>query len=86
MIGLEIRRSSLDSDKSSLEPVGEFRRRPESEPFFCLAKTAKQAIFVLSSMQPVTEPCEERAARNQIEFSDRALHVGVDHAELLLKS
>jgi hypothetical protein len=38
--------------KSSEEPVGEFRRRPESEPFFRLAKTAKQAMFVLSSIQP----------------------------------
>ncbi len=34
------------------EPVGEFRRRPESEPFFRLAKTAKQAMLVLASMQP----------------------------------
>ena len=32
--------------------VGKLRRRPESEPFFRLAKTAKQAMFVLSSMQP----------------------------------
>jgi hypothetical protein len=34
------------------EPVGEFRRRPESEPFFRLIKTAKQAMFILSSIQP----------------------------------
>ena len=34
------------------EPVGEFRRRPEDEQFFRLAKTAKQAMLVLSSMQP----------------------------------
>ena len=32
--------------------VGKLRRRPESESFFRLATTAKQAIFVLSSMQP----------------------------------
>jgi len=32
--------------------VGKLRRRPESEAFFRLAKTAKQAMFVLSSMQP----------------------------------
>ncbi|MCH7917850.1 MAG: hypothetical protein IIC50_07670 [Planctomycetes bacterium] len=32
--------------------VGQLRRRPESEPFFRLAKTEKQAMFVLSSMQP----------------------------------
>ena len=32
--------------------VGKLARRPESEPFFRLAKTAKQAMFVLSSMQP----------------------------------
>ena len=31
------------------ERVGEFRRRPESEPFFRLAK---QAMLVLSSLQP----------------------------------
>ena len=35
-----------------LEPVGEFRRRPESEQFFRLAKTVKQAMLVLSSIQP----------------------------------
>ncbi len=40
------------SFRSFQEPVGEFRRRPESEQFFRLAKTAKQAMFVLSSMQP----------------------------------
>jgi hypothetical protein len=34
------------------EPIGEFRRRPESEQFFRLAKTAKQAMLVLSSIQP----------------------------------
>ena len=34
------------------EPVGELPRRPESEQFFRLAKTAKQAMLVLSSMQP----------------------------------
>jgi len=27
------------------ESVGEFRRRPESEPFFRLAKMAKQAML-----------------------------------------
>jgi len=32
--------------------VGKLHRRPESERFFRLAKTAKQAMFVLSSMQP----------------------------------
>ena len=32
--------------------VGEFARRPESEQFFRLAKTAKQATLVLSSMEP----------------------------------
>ena len=32
--------------------VGKLRRWPESEQFFWLAKTAKQAMFVLSSMQP----------------------------------
>jgi len=36
----------------SKEPVGEFRRRPESEQFFRLTKTAKQAMLVLSSIQP----------------------------------
>ena len=62
------------------EPVGEFRRRPESEPFFRLARlvpsasvgNSKQAMLVLSSMQPGGK----RAARSQIEFSDRLL--GVD--------
>jgi len=36
------------------ESVGEFRRRPESEQFFRLAKTAKSAEggLVLSSIQP----------------------------------
>jgi hypothetical protein len=34
------------------ELAGEFRRRPESKPFFRLAKTAKQAMLVLSSMPP----------------------------------
>ena len=32
--------------------VGKVHRRPESEQFFRLAKTAKQAILVLSSMEP----------------------------------
>jgi len=32
--------------------VGKFRRRPETEQFFRLEKTAKEAMFVLSSMQP----------------------------------
>jgi hypothetical protein len=32
--------------------VGKIHRRPESEQFFRLAKTAKQAILVLSSMEP----------------------------------
>ena len=32
--------------------VGKLRRRPESEPFIRPAKTAKQAMLVLSSMQP----------------------------------
>ncbi|MCH8218373.1 MAG: hypothetical protein IH892_16570 [Planctomycetes bacterium] len=32
--------------------VGKLCRRPESEQFFRLAKTAKQAMFVLSSIQP----------------------------------
>ena len=31
--------------------VGKLRRRPESEPFFRRAKTAKQAIWVLSPME-----------------------------------
>jgi len=35
-----------------LGSVGKLRRRPESEQFFRLAKTAKQAMFVLSSIQP----------------------------------
>ena len=42
----------LTSSDSTLSFVGKLRRRPESEPFFLLAKTAKQAMFVLSSMQP----------------------------------
>jgi len=37
---------------SLLDSVGKFRRGPESEQFFRLAKTAKQAMLVLSSMQP----------------------------------
>jgi len=37
---------------TSWESVGEFRRWPESEAFFRLAKTAKQAMLVLSSIQP----------------------------------
>ena len=36
----------------SLGFVGKPRRRPESEQFFHLARTAKQAILVLSSIQP----------------------------------
>ena len=32
--------------------VGKLRRRPESEQFFRLAKTAKQAMLILSSIQP----------------------------------
>ena len=36
----------------TLGSVGKLRRRPESERFFRLAKTAKQAMLVLSSMQP----------------------------------
>ena len=35
-----------------LGSVGKLRRRPESERFFRLAKTAKQAMLVLSSIQP----------------------------------
>jgi molybdate transport system substrate-binding protein len=36
----------------TLGSVGKPRRRPESEQFFRLAKTAKQAMLALSSMQP----------------------------------
>jgi hypothetical protein len=32
--------------------VGKLRRRPESERFFSLARTAKQAILDVSSMEP----------------------------------
>jgi type II secretory pathway pseudopilin PulG len=42
----------MNHETPALESVGEFRRRPESEPFFRLAKTAKQAMLVLSSIQP----------------------------------
>ncbi len=35
-----------------LGSVGKLRRRPEREQFFRLTKTAKQAMFVLSSIQP----------------------------------
>ena len=35
-----------------LGSVGKLRRWPESEQFFRLPKTAKQAMLVLSSMQP----------------------------------
>ncbi len=46
-------RLKLDASNQAVkESVGEFRRRPESEPFCRLAKTAKQAMLVLSSMQP----------------------------------
>ena len=38
--------------KQILGSVGRVRRRPESEQFFRLAKTAKQAMLVLSSIQP----------------------------------
>ena len=38
--------------KVKLGSVGKLHRRPESEPFFRLAETAKQAMLVLSSMQP----------------------------------
>jgi len=42
----------MNSMPARLGSVGRLRRRPESEQFFSLAKTAKQAMFVLSSMQP----------------------------------
>ena len=35
-----------------LGSVGKVHRRPESEQFFRLAKTAKQTMLVLSSMEP----------------------------------
>ena len=38
--------------RRKLGSVGKLRRRPESEQFFRLAKTAKQAMLVSSSMQP----------------------------------
>ena len=52
--------------------VGKLRRRPESEPFFRLAKTAKQAMFVLSSDAAGMRPGRKRAAPSQIESSDTA--------------
>ena len=45
-------RFTLEIRVVSLGFVGKLRRWPESEQFFRLAKTAKQAMFVLSSMQP----------------------------------
>src|SRR5210317_1500268 len=42
----------LSEAHNTLGSVGKLRRRPESEQFFRLAKTAKQAMFVLSSIQP----------------------------------
>ena len=38
--------------ESLLGFVGKLARRPESEQFFRLAKTTKQTILVLSSIQP----------------------------------
>jgi hypothetical protein len=40
------------SKTTALGSLGKLRRRPESEQFFRLATTAKQAMLVLSSIQP----------------------------------
>ena len=54
--------------------VGKFRRRPESERFFRLAKTAKQAMLVLSSIQP-----DEARRKKSRSKPDRIVRQSPDH-------
>src|SRR6056300_1071659 len=60
--------------KSRLGSVGKLRRRPESKQFSRLAKTAKQAISFYRRCSRM-QPGGKRAARSQIEFSDRAYNL-----------
>ena len=60
--------------------VGKLRRWPESEQFFRLAKTAKQAMLVLSSMQPDAARRKkgrskpDRVFRHSLEVATSLLH------------
>ncbi len=60
-----------------LGSVGKPHRRSESEQFFRLAKTGKQAMSILSSIQSDTAKCK-KAARSQIGFPERPLVISND--------
>ena len=51
--------------------VGKLRRRPESERFFRLARTAKQAMFVLSSMQRDAARHKKGSSKHRSSFPTR---------------